>query len=226
MRRLILTAGLALALAACGGDKEPSAPAPSAPVKTETPLASQAETAATDIADASEVIAEDVAKSATDLGETVSETTDEMTDKANEQISKVVEDVKTEIDDTKADIGVAAIMAMLPAPYNEADLDRGAKVFRQCQSCHLIDNSGRHRVGPNLYGVMNQPAGQAEGFSFSKATTDSGIVWTAENIDKYLASPRTFIPGNRMSYAGLAKPEDREAVVAHLAVSGGLTPTE
>ena len=111
--------------------------------------------------------------------------------------------------------------ASLPAPYIEADYARGKRVWRQCSSCHTVAKDGGHLVGPNLYNVFGRATGGAEGFNYSKALKDAGFDWTTEQMDAYIKSPRSFIPGNRMSFAGVRKPQDRINVIAYLMVESG-----
>jgi len=91
----------------------------------------------------------------------------------------------------------------------------GQKVFRQCQACHVADKE-QNRVGPHLVGIIGRPAGAVEGFRYSPAMAESGIVWTPETIAAYIADPRGYVSGNRMAFAGLRKPEDIADVIAYL----------
>ncbi len=106
--------------------------------------------------------------------------------------------------------------ANLPAPYSVANYDNGKRVYRLCVSCHLLTKDGGHRVGPNLHGIIGREAGTSDGFRFSRAVIESGIVWTPEKIDEWLANPRSFLPGNRMSFSGVRKPQDRQDVIAYI----------
>ncbi len=92
----------------------------------------------------------------------------------------------------------------------------GKKAFRRCKACHTIDQGGRNRVGPNLYGVFGRQAGTAPGFAYSKAMVSSGLVWNEETMDAYIASPKTFIPKNTMAFIGLKKQTDRDNLIAYL----------
>ena len=98
----------------------------------------------------------------------------------------------------------------------DLQLKQGKKVFRKCKSCHTLDNGGRHRVGPNLYGVIGAKIASKDGFAYSKASKASDVIWTDENLDAFLTKPKEFLPGNRMTFVGLKKEEDRKAVIAYL----------
>lgn len=113
------------------------------------------------------------------------------------------------------DVGADAFAA-LPAPYVDADYARGRRTYKLCQSCHTLPDGGQNLVGPNLYGVFGREVGAVEGFTYSTAVADAEFVWTPEKLDEWLTSPRNFLPGNKMSFAGVRKPEDRLAVIAYI----------
>lgn len=99
---------------------------------------------------------------------------------------------------------------------DDKQLELGKKVFRKCKTCHTVNEGGRHRVGPNLFGVMGNKIALKDGFAYSKASKASEVIWSDENLDAYLKRPKDFIPGNRMTFVGLKKDEDRKAVIAYL----------
>jgi cytochrome c len=113
---------------------------------------------------------------------------------------------------------VAAAFAATPAVAQ--DVENGQKVFRQCQACHVVDQE-QNRVGPHLVGIIGREAGSVEGFNYSPAMAESGIVWTKETIAEYLADPRGYVGGNRMAFAGLRNPDDIADVIAYLESAGG-----
>ena len=96
----------------------------------------------------------------------------------------------------------------------EGDAVRGAKLFEECASCHtLTDENG---AGPALHGLFNRKAAALEDFRYSTAMRNSGMTWTAETLNTFIADPQKSIPGNRMAYAGLTDPTDRADLVAYL----------
>lgn len=106
-----------------------------------------------------------------------------------------------------------------------ADPAAGEKVFAKCTACHTINQGGANGIGPNLWGVMGTPIGQhAPGYAYSSALSGHGGAWTYENMDAWLANPRAFASGTKMSFAGLSKPEDRANVIAYMKANGGGPP--
>ncbi len=110
---------------------------------------------------------------------------------------------------------LSAVMFAAPAQA-EGDAAAGQKTFAQCRTCHSVD-AGKNGLGPSLHGIVGRKAASAEGFkTYSPAMQNSGITWTEENLKKYIADPKGFVPGNRMVFVGLKKPEDVDNVIAYL----------
>jgi cytochrome c len=95
------------------------------------------------------------------------------------------------------------------------DAVHGEKVFIQCKTCHVVDE-GQNRVGPSLHGIIGRTAGQVAGFNYSAANKSSGKVWNEETIFEYLEAPQKYVPGTKMTFAGLKNPQDRADVIAYL----------
>ena len=95
-------------------------------------------------------------------------------------------------------------------------VQRGAKIYARCRACHTLDQDGKHKVGPNLWDVYGSVAGSKEGFAYSKAMRASGVTWDDETMDGYLKRPSAYMPGNKMTFIGLKKQEDRDAVQAYM----------
>ena len=93
--------------------------------------------------------------------------------------------------------------------------DKGKVVFLQCKTCHVRD-PGVNRIGPSLAGVVGRKASTIAGFQYSAANKASGITWTPEKLFQYLENPQRVVPGTKMAFAGLPKPQDRADVIAYL----------
>ena len=117
-----------------------------------------------------------------------------------------------------------AMLVALPAPYNAGDLENGRRAFARCRSCHTITPGGPNMTGPNLYGVFGRQAGADAKFSYSHAMRTAGFTWDADKLDHWLENPRTFLPGNKMTFAGLPDATDRRDVIAFLKVETGYKP--
>lgn len=100
-----------------------------------------------------------------------------------------------------------------------ADPATGEKVARQCATCHTFDKGGPNKIGPNLYGVIGAPFAHIEGFNYSKPFQEAkaaGRTWTYEELAGYLANPKAYLPGNKMTFVGLRKEADLVAIIAYL----------
>jgi len=97
-----------------------------------------------------------------------------------------------------------------------ADLERGELLSLACQACHTLSLGQQHNLGPNLYGVFGRRAAALMGFEYSDALRASGIVWTPQALEAWLAEPATFVVGNNMAFAGFRSATDRRDLLAFL----------
>jgi cytochrome c len=97
-----------------------------------------------------------------------------------------------------------------------ADPAKGADVFKKCQACHTVDQGAPNGLGPNLFHVLGEPVGAGRGFAWSPALSGIGGTWNWHNMSEWLANPKKFAPGTKMTFAGLSNPQDRADVIAFL----------
>ncbi|MET0154891.1 MAG: c-type cytochrome [Rickettsiales bacterium] len=98
--------------------------------------------------------------------------------------------------------------------------DAGKKIFAKCGACHNDAEGAGAKIGPNLYGVLNRDKGTEPGFAYSDGMKDKGGKWTYDDLHHFIKSPRDFVSGTKMSFAGLRKDEDIANVVLYLRSMG------
>jgi cytochrome c len=98
----------------------------------------------------------------------------------------------------------------------KADVSRGAEITKQCSSCHTFTKGGPNGIGPNLWGVVGRPRASEPGFNYSDAMKAKGGTWTIDELNKFLNSPRGYIPGTKMTFAGLPRGNQRADVIDYL----------
>lgn len=115
-------------------------------------------------------------------------------------------------------VAVAGLILAGVSQAQAADAAAGEGVFkRACAVCHNPTAEGPRKLGPTLAGVVGRKSASVEGFKYSKANTESGIVWTADKLDPYIKNPREVVPGTAMAYAGLRNDDERANLIAYLA---------
>jgi cytochrome c len=97
-----------------------------------------------------------------------------------------------------------------------ANIENGAKIAKKCLQCHSLEKDGTNRIGPNLWGIIKNKMAHALNFAYSKGLEAKKGIWTYENLNHFIYKPREFVPGTKMSFAGLAKPQDRADLIAYL----------
>ncbi|MBC7953054.1 MAG: c-type cytochrome [Rhodospirillaceae bacterium] len=105
-------------------------------------------------------------------------------------------------------------IAMLLVSANLAHAEEAPAAYNQCKACHKVEK-GKHGIGPSLANMVGATAGTAEGFKYSDALAKTGWVWNDATLTQYITNPRA-VPGSKMLFPGLKKPEDVTAVIAYL----------
>lgn len=114
----------------------------------------------------------------------------------------------------------AAVVVPIATLLASADPARGANVFKRCAACHTAEKGGANKVGPHLYDILNRPVATVDGFSYSaamKAFSQEGKeVWDYDHLNKFLTSPKGYIKGTAMGFAGDKKDNERADLIAYL----------
>ena len=117
-------------------------------------------------------------------------------------------------------MGVLATALVWSASASAAgDPAHGEQVFKQCKVCHAVGPGAKAGVGPEQNNLIGSKAGSRPGYNYSpamKKAGEDGLVWTEENVSKYLENPKALVPGTKMIFPGLKNPKDREDVIAYL----------
>lgn len=109
---------------------------------------------------------------------------------------------------------VAALLS--PTASGAQDAASGEKIFTQCRACHQIGETAKNAVGPHLNGIFGRKAGTIEGFAYTPANKNSGIVWDEAVFSEYIKDPKAKIPGTKMIYAGLKDEKRIQDLIAYI----------
>lgn len=119
-----------------------------------------------------------------------------------------------------AEVGAAPTETPIAVRLQTANAEKGEAVHKKCMTCHTTEKGGPNKTGPNLWDIVNRPVGTHEGFSYSAAMKEfskgGSEKWTYENLDHFLTSPKGFIKGTAMGFAGDKKPDERADLIAYL----------
>jgi len=126
------------------------------------------------------------------------------------------------VEDAGAAGGAAAVpIATLLAT---ADIAKGEAAFKKCAACHTINQGGANGIGPNLWASMGKAHGHVPGFAYSDALKSIPGNWDWEGMDKWLANPKKYAPGTKMTFAGLSNPEERANLIFYMNAQGSNLP--
>ncbi|BCP55157.1 cytochrome c-550 [Kaistia sp. 32K] len=109
-----------------------------------------------------------------------------------------------------------ALLAAPAAAHADGDATLGQKVFLKCRACHQIGENAKNAVGPELNGLFGRHSGSVEGYKYSDANKNSGIVWDETVFREYIHDPKAKVPGTKMTFVGLKDDKDIDNVIAYI----------
>lgn len=210
-----------LVLAACGGsDPAPADDSPEPPAETTEMDAGDDETMMDEAEETADAAAEEVEETTSEMADAAEEAAEDVADAADEAGEEVT---TVEIgSEAYEEINAEQVSAEVIEQYNSltGDPRQGRREFTVCMSCHVVQ-PGQNRVGPTLYNIIGREAGTIEGFNYSDANANSGIIWTEATMFAYLEDPQAYIPGTIMAYPGLPDPQKRADIIAYIKQESG-----
>jgi len=102
------------------------------------------------------------------------------------------------------------------ALFASASASEGAKIFKKCAACHSVAQGGGNKIGPALWGVLGRKAGSVPDYKYSKAMVAYGKPWSFEEMDGFLAKPKEWVKGTKMSFSGLKNSKERAALILYM----------
>jgi cytochrome c len=126
---------------------------------------------------------------------------------------------------SKEPVKIEPILGLLAA----ADVGQGQQAAKKCQACHTFDKGGPAKVGPNLWGIVGAKHGHMEGFKYSDAIAGIDRPWTYQELNRFIAAPKAYAPGTKMTFAGIKNATERANLIAYLRTlsdSAAPLPTE
>jgi cytochrome c len=114
---------------------------------------------------------------------------------------------------------IATVLALAagPATALAQDLDAGENSFKKCNACHAVGEGKKNGIGPVLNGLNGRRSGSVEGYSYTEANKNAGLVWDEAAFKEYIKDPRAKIPNTKMIFSGIKNEKEAGDLWAYLA---------
>lgn len=109
----------------------------------------------------------------------------------------------------------SAVVMVASGVLAAGDIAKGKKLAKKCTTCHTLSEGGKNRLGPNLFDILDKPAGAVKGYKYSKAMSVSGIIWDEATFSDFVSNPKKVVKGTKMSFAGIKKATQRADLIAY-----------
>lgn len=109
-----------------------------------------------------------------------------------------------------------AVLAISPSLAAAQDIAAGERSWNKCRACHQVGETAKNGVGPVLNGLLGRHSGSVEGYSYSSANRNSGIIWDEAIFADYIKDPKAKIPGTKMVFAGIKSEQEIKDLTAFL----------
>ena len=113
-------------------------------------------------------------------------------------------------------LAAVATGTILPGGADAVDVKKGENVYRKCVACHSVKKGARHKIGPNLFGIVDSQSGNAFGYTYSKAMKTANLTWDEATLERFIKNPKKLIKKTKMSFAGIRNYEQRANLIAYL----------
>jgi cytochrome c len=109
-----------------------------------------------------------------------------------------------------------AFSAVTVGAVHAQDVAAGEKSFNKCRACHQVGESAKNIIGPVLNGLFGRKTGTIEGYNYSEANRNSGLVWDEAVFAEYIKDPKAKIPGTKMMFSGIKGEQEIKDLTAFL----------
>lgn len=109
----------------------------------------------------------------------------------------------------------SAVILFTTSAFAQGDVEKGKKVAKKCVACHTLNEGGRNKLGPPLFGVLDRKAASIKAYKYSKAMKNSGIVWDEHTFNDFITKPKKALRGTKMSFRGIKKASKRLDLIAY-----------